>query len=340
MTRKPRLTLLVTLLLGLTVLSACGITRRGQEQVARIERELSDLDKPSDDERDKTGSVTQVPDSESARPGLGTDAAVPAGSAVTEPGTRGERAVAAVSGKGQYIYRMENTGTPAQIVETAKSHGLRHLIIRAGNPVDGFYVRDTLEQLLPLAHAAGIKVVAYDGPAMEDIAGDVARATAIATYTTSSGDRIDALGLDIERNRALNLSGPLAAEYGSALRAALPDVPLIGIVMNANYHLNSYPFAEIAAFVDVLSPMNYWSGVTKDSAAFMRRSMELLAQFGLPVSIIGQAYPIEGDRTYPTTEQFEAQMRASKEAGAVGISFWAWEYTRDDSWNVIKSFDW
>jgi hypothetical protein len=319
--------------------AACGgITRRGQDQAARIERELDSLEETSDSEptddaysRSGHGSLE----------GSAVDAqAPPTTEAPATPASRTDRAVDSVSGKGQYLYRMEKSGTPEEVVAKAKAHGLRHLVIRAGNSEDGFYTAETLDGLLPLAHAAGIRVVAYDGPAMQDIPADVARAASIANFTASTGDRIDALGLDIERVRAPDLSGPLAAEYGTALRSALPDFPLIGIVMNPNYHLKSYPFTEIAAFVDVLSPMNYWSGVTKDSAAFMRTSMELLAPFGKPVSIIGQAYPIEGKRTYPTTEQFLAQMQAAKDSGAVGISFWAWEYTRDDSWAVIRDFSW
>lgn len=338
MTSSLFLRLSIVLVLAVLCAACGGITERGQDQVARIERELEDLEETSDAEPTDDTSRGDRP---GHLEGSAVGQQVPPGTEPAQaPASRADRAVDSVSGKGQYIYRMEKTGTPEEVVAMAKAHGLRHLVIRAGNSEDGFYTAETLDGLLPLAHAAGIRVVAYDGPAMEDIQADVARAVSIANFTSSTGDHIDALGLDIERVRAPNLSGPLAAEYGAALRTALPDTPLIGIVMNPNYHLKSYPFTEIAAFVDVLSPMNYWSGVTKDSAAFMRTSMELLAPFARPVSIIGQAYPIEGKRTYPTTEQFLAQMQAAKDSGAVGISFWAWEYTRDDSWAVIRDFAW
>lgn len=342
--RHPRLltfvvaaALLATLLFG-----ACGDVSRARQQVSRIEKELAATDNEADASTDTDTAALALPPASQPKAAVSPTPQTtgPAPNAPT-PRNSQQRAIEAVSGKGQYIFHIERSGTPEEIVAKAQAHGLRHLVIRAGNPVDGFYVADTLNRLLPLAHGAGIKVVAYDGPAMEDIPADVTRAKQIVDFTASTGDRVDALALDIEQTRAPNLDGPRVSEYGRQLRAAVgSDYPLIGIVMNPNYHLESYPFAEIAEWSDVLSPMNYWSGVTSDAAGFMQRCMELLARFGRPVSIIGQAYPIEGDKSYPSTDQFQAQMQAGKQAGAIGMSFWAWEYTRDGSWNVIANFDW
>lgn len=252
-----------------------------------------------------------------------------------------DRAVEAVSGKGQYLYRFEKSGSVADIVRKATAHGLQHLVVRCGNSADGFINQAQLRELLPAAHDAGIRVVCYDGPAMEDIPGDIKRARAMIEFTAPGGHRIDAFASDIEKIRATKLDGPLALAYTTALRKAVgTDYPLIAIVMNPNYHLNKYPFAEIATGFDVLCPMDYWTGVTDDGYAFVAESLRLLARFGRPVSVIGQAYPIEQKGTYPDAVQFEGQMRAAKEGGAVGVSFWAWEYTRPDSWQVIRDFAW
>lgn len=252
-----------------------------------------------------------------------------------------DRAVAATSGKGQYLYRMEQIGSPQEVVAKAKAAGLKHLVIRASNPDDGFYVKPILETLLPLAHAAGIAVVAYDGPALEDIPSDVARAKSVIDYQTTGGHRIDALGADIERTRAPNLDRPRAAEYAAQLRAAVgPNYPLVAIVMNPNYHESWYPFAELAKGFNVMSPMDYWTGVTGDGAAFVSKSVKLLEKYGLPVSVIGQAYPIEGAGTYPTQDAARGAMQAAKDAGAVGISWWSWETTTDWHWDLIAGFPW
>lgn len=257
------------------------------------------------------------------------------------PQSATDRAVAATSGKGQYLYRMERIGSPREVVDKAKATGLKHLIIRASNPVDGFYVKPILEELLPLAHAAGIAVVAYDGPALEDIPSDVTRAMEVVNYQTTSGHRVDALASDIERTRAPNLDRPRAADYAAALRAAVgPNYPLIAIVMNPNYHESWYPFAELARGFNVMSPMDYWTGVTDDGAAFVSQSVKLLEKYGLPVSVIGQAYPIEGKGTYPTPDAAQGAMQAAKDAGAVGISWWSWEDTTDWHWDLISRFPW
>lgn len=273
-----------------------------------------------------------------AAPGPSTD------TAATQPqaaASATDRAVAATSGKGQYLYRMENIGTPRQVVDKAKAVGLKHLVIRASNPVDGFYVKPVLEELLPLAHAAGIAVVAYDGPSLEDIPSDVARAKSVIDFQTTSGHRIDALGADIERTRAPNLDRPRAADYAAQLRAAVgPNYPLVAIVMNPNYHESWYPFAELARGFNVMSPMDYWTGVTADGAAFVSKSVKLLQKYGLPVSVIGQSYPIEGSGSYPTADAAEGAMQAAKDSGAVGISWWSWETTTDWHWDLISRFPW
>ena len=270
-----------------------------------------------------------------------TPAPTPGPSVGAATGSSTGKAVAATSGKGQYLYRMEKIGTPAEVVARAKATGLRHLVIRASNPEEGFYIRPTLEELLPLAHAAGIKVVAYDGPAMEDIPGDVARAMEVVSFRTAGGDRVDALGADIEKTRAKNLYRPRALEYARRLRAAGgPGYPLVAIVMNPNYHMSWYPFAELATAFDIMSPMDYWTGVTKDGAGFVRKSVEMLGRFGKPVSVIGQAYPIEGKGTYPSADVVVAALDAAKTSGAVGMSFWSWDTTRPDTWSAIKRFSW
>ncbi len=282
-------------------------------------------------------------DNEVADPSEASDAAGEAPEAA-ESGvapTSRERAVAAVGGKGQYLYRTERIGTPAEIVSAATSAGLSHLVIRAGNPDQGFYVRDVLEDLLPRAHAAGIKVVAYDGPALEDIPSDVARAREIAAFTSSSGDSVDAVASDIERTRAPNLDRPRAAEYARQMRASFGDeYPLIAIVMHPNRHEDWYPFAELASGFDVFSPMDYWTGVTDDGAAFVSESIRRLEKYGLPVSVIGQAYPIEGKGTYPPAGAISAALSAAQDSGAVGMSFWSWETTRPDTWTAITAHSW
>lgn len=319
---------------------------------SRVEREMRERRLAADEQAylDAKGSAAldRVRDiAAGAGTGAASVAAAPdpsTAAATTRPqgdASATDRAVAATSGKGQYLYRMENIGSPRQVVDKARAAGLRHLVIRASNPVDGFYVKAVLEELLPLAHAAGIAVVAYDGPSLEDIPSDVARAKSVIDFQTTSGHRIDALGADIERTRAPNLDRPRAADYAAQLRAAVgPNYPLVAIVMNPNYHESWYPFAELARGFNVMSPMDYWTGVTSDGAAFVSKSVKLLEKYGLPVSVIGQSYPMEGSGSYPTADAAQGAMQAAKDSGAAGISWWSWETTTDWHWDIISGFSW
>ena len=63
-------------------------------------------------------------------------------------------------GKGMWIWEPERThgGNAAAIVVDARNIGLTHLYVRTGSTAQGFYAQSFLDQLLPLAHAAGIRV--------------------------------------------------------------------------------------------------------------------------------------------------------------------------------------
>src|SRR5437867_2628060 len=86
----------------------------------------------------------------------------------------------------------------ADVVRQAKAVGLTHIYLRLGSSKKGFYDQDELDQLLPAAHAAGVKVVGWDFPYLDDPVADAVRAKAEIDYTTPTGHRIDAFSADIE----------------------------------------------------------------------------------------------------------------------------------------------
>src|SRR5438105_1414815 len=73
-------------------------------------------------------------------------------------------------GKGMWIWQPEHTenGDVAAIVTRATTVGLTHLFVRTGSTFDGFYAQRFLDQLLPPAHAAGIRVYGWDVPYLDN----------------------------------------------------------------------------------------------------------------------------------------------------------------------------
>src|SRR5690349_16941776 len=67
-------------------------------------------------------------------------------------------------GKGMWLYQlsMSEGGDASKVVAKAKKIGLTHLYTRLGSSKKGFYAQDELNKLLPVAHAAGLKVIGWD----------------------------------------------------------------------------------------------------------------------------------------------------------------------------------
>lgn len=264
--------------------------------------------------------------------------------ATQPPATAQELAVRATSGLGMYVWRWDRTGTVDAVVAHARSSGISHLVVRASSTTQGFYLAPILSELLPKAHAAGIKVVAYDPPRFEDVEADVRRAQELIAFR-ANGQGIDAFAADIEPKWDL-LTEANADRYGTRLReVAGPRFPLVGIVYPPNLVGARFPFAAVARHFDVLSPMSYQRARTTDGPGFTAASVEELRPYGKPVSVIGQAFAYTGQRNpglraHPTRPELEASIAAARAQGAVGMSFWVWETAEPWVFDSIREAEW
>jgi len=243
------------------------------------------------------------------------------------------------TGKGMWFHKLEQAGSVPDIIDRAKASGLSHLYLRLGSSRSGFYAQGDLDALLPAAHAAGLKVVGWDFPYLDDVNVDVARALEQIAYTTPDGHRIDAFSADIETgSEGVRLSADRVEYYARNVRYyAGPGYPLIGTVPNACLNA-SFPYAEVAASFDAIAPMVYW--ITRDPAADVACNMERLAPLGRPVLPVGQAYDPAIDNPtltnlVPGYQHLDAFMVAAAERGAAGVSFWAWHTATPEMWQAV-----
>jgi hypothetical protein len=236
-----------------------------------------------------------------------------------------------------YQLSMAEGGDAAKVVNRAKAAGLTHLYLRLGSSKGGFYDQAELDKLLPVAHAAGLKVVGWDFVYLDDPAADAQRAKSEIDYTTPTGQRIDAFSADIETSsEGVNLTAQRAAAYGTALRAlAGPSYPLIATVPRPS-PVRPFPFAEATASFDAIAPMVYWQN--RDPATDVAGAIAALAPLGKPILPVGQAYNggAEGgpDRD-PPKEQIVAFLNTAMAKGALGVSFWVWNHATADQWSAI-----
>ncbi len=253
------------------------------------------------------------------------------------PGARGALPV----GKGMWIWlpqRVEG-GNPEATIIRAQEMGLSHLYVRTGSSKSGFYAQQYLNDILPRAHAAGIRIYGWDFPYLFDPAADVARSMEAIRYTTPDGHRIDGFAPDIEtRGEGVNIGAPQAAAYTHGLRAAAGGAyPLIAVVPRPNPALVTYPFAEVIAPFDAVAPMVYW--MNRDPGSDVAGAIANLSQYGKPVIPIGQAYDGSaegGPMGVPSRGQIQRFMQVAEEFGATSVSFWSWQHANGEAWDAIR----
>ncbi|MDP9401984.1 MAG: peptidoglycan-binding protein [Actinomycetota bacterium] len=282
-------------------------------------------------------ALAQVPAAASAGRPAGEPARGPAPVQPTIPARRGALPV----GKGMWIWLADKAegGNAAAIVKRAKDVGLTHLYVRTGSLKEGFYAADFLDRLLPVAHAANIRVYAWDFPYLKNVDNDVNRALAAIRHLTPDGHRVDGYSADIELpSMGVNVTPATAGHFGRALRDAVgPDYPLIATVPRPSPQLRGYPYAEVVASFDAIAPMVYW--LHRDPVDDMAGAIRDLSRFGKPIIPAGQAYDGSaegGPPGVPPRPQLIRFMQTGDRFGASGVSWWSWQHANQEAWDAVR----
>src|SRR5262249_21183521 len=158
----------------------------------------------------------------------------------------------------------------AAVVASMRQRGARTLYLETANYHTAGDVGRVkgIGRFIDLAHAAGIKVVAWYLPGLDSPSRDLRRSLAAIRFRSPTGQRFDSFSLDIEasivkrvtlRNtRLLNLSAAIRKAVGSsyALGAIIPSPR--GMQLNAAYW-PGFPYAQLANVYDVFLPMGYFT---------------------------------------------------------------------------------
>src|ERR1051326_5094543 len=97
-----------------------------------------------------------------------------------------------IQGKGMWIYQFDKVagGDPHRIVRLAVQRGLSHIYVRAGSSVSGLSGWHNIAAILPIAHHAGLRVIAWDFPYLHSPGKAVRRAAFVLRHTVK-GERVD-----------------------------------------------------------------------------------------------------------------------------------------------------
>jgi hypothetical protein len=256
-----------------------------------------------------------------------------------------------VAGKGMWFTNyLPHHSNIAAMIHAAKVAGLTHLYAEIAISQYGFYARRTLDRLLPAAHAAGLSVIAWVYPTLEDVTTDVRLTQEVGDYVTPSGDHVDGVATDVEEV----IDSEAVYAYGQLVRALLgPDMLLVAAVLHPLSHPN-YPYDAISASWNVLAPMDYWysryhhSYTPADAQRFVITSITTIrAVIGpaLPIEELGQAYSMftddgTGTADAPTPAELNADLQVAQQLGCIGVSFFDWQTMTQADWQALTATPW
>ncbi|HEU0129772.1 MAG TPA: hypothetical protein VFQ85_02130 [Mycobacteriales bacterium] len=253
--------------------------------------------------------------------------------------------LAALRGKGMWTYQWAETegGSAARVVARAKAAGLTQLWVRTGSSRSGFYAAPELRALLPRAHAAGIRVVAWDFPYLYDPVADAARAAETLAFTAPGGHRIDAFSPDVESPSEGTQQTPrrLSVYLGLVQRAA-DTRPVVSTVPHANDHWwRTYDYKTQVPYVDAFAVMAYWGCV--EPGREVAQSVARLAPLGRPLHLIGQAFdlgPYGGRAGDPRGREVWRFADVAKRSGVIGASLYVWQYATREQFAALGAYPW
>ena len=237
---------------------------------------------------------------------------------------------------------------PPTAVDRMAAEGVQVLYLQAtryNNPTGGDIVDpEVLAQWLARAAANNITVVAWYLATFTDPAADIRRLKAVGHLPGVAG-----IGVDIESTEVADpaVRSARMVEVSKAVRAAMPDRPLSGIVLppvdtdvvNLKYW-PGFPWQQIRGIYDVWQPMGYWTNRSvksgyRDAERYTRENVERLrAHLGDPNAAV---HPIGGIMNKATPADVTGYLKAVRETGSIGASLYNWSNQKPDTYELMRT---
>lgn len=236
---------------------------------------------------------------------------------------------------------------PSAAISAMEAQGIRTLFLQTSNfdRSVAFVHPDGVASFLDAAASAGISVVAWYLPGLDDVERDLARSMDAIDYRTADGNAFDGFALDIEStqvkdpavrtDRLVRLSSDLRSQVGIEypLGAIIPSP--IALQRNTDYWPD-FPYRALAQSYDVFLPMTYFTWRASwetDVHAYTAGCIDLIRSGTgdptVPIHVIGG---IAGDASPSETAGF---VDAVRERGVLGASFYTFPLTSDGEWRSL-----
>jgi len=260
-------------------------------------------------------------------------------------------ALAAVSGTGVWVtvFKGGSVDAPA-IVRQAAAARMTSIWVRSGSTHDGSYAASVLSRLVPLAHARGMRVIAWDFPTLSDPVADAARLAQTARLSFA-GQRVDGVAADIEaKTEGVFLSAARVRAYLSRVQVGMRLTPtdarplVVTTYRPSDYWWTGaghYPYRSEAPYVDAFAPQVYWSCL--EPGAPTAQAVDRLRTLGKAVDVVGQAYdmgPAGGRPGTPRGDEVWRFLDVAKRHGASGASLYLYSQMTPAMWRAATAYPW
>lgn len=150
-----------------------------------------------------------------------------------------------------------------------KTYGVRNLFIQTTRSnMPPIAHAPELGALIDACHRHNIRVIGWAYLELADPAADADKIIAAARFQSSSGESLDGLAPDLEKN----LTSANVERFSRQLREQLgTNYPLMAVVYSPLNHYREVmhiPWKTLAAYYDVIAPMNYWNNKAQKLGAY------------------------------------------------------------------------
>lgn len=263
---------------------------------------------------------------------------------------------AGAAGKGMWFTNyLTRHADLTKLMADAKAAGITHIYAEVAISRWGFYGAQSLDRLLPAAHAQGITVIAWVYPTLANVSADIEMTRQVTSYRTPGGDHADGLSTDVEEN----IDPASVYSYGQVVRGLVgPETLMEDAALHPFTHAE-YPYAAIASTWNVISPMNYWhsrahhSYTQQDVTKFVTTSVVTIRaamQAGgiahpIPIEELGQMYDMYSDDGAgvghnPSGAEITADIAAARSLGCIGVSYFEWQTATQSQWDAFSAYAW
>lgn len=272
--------------------------------------------------------------------------------AVTAPAANAKAEVEIYRGAGAWvdIFDFKSLGDPILNTQLMASQGVKTLYIETGNyrQASDIVSPTTVAAYVDAAHAAGLKVVAWYLPGFGNLSKDLRRSRAAIGFTTPNGGHFDSFALDIEanavnpvkkRNRNMVLLSKKIRKVvgkGYPLGAIVPDKRSTSTTPAL---WPGFPHARVNKLYDVFLPMAYSSARAEGASkiyAYTADNIEFIRARTLDPNV--RVHMVGGIADRLDSGEAAAVVRAAKDAGAIGVSFYDFRTSGVEEASALAQF--